>query len=300
MPTGQALVYSYRSEDGETWERAGLFDTSGVEMQGQYWELPMLLEIGGRWMLMGTPVVEGVPARTLYWLGDFDGTRFIPDDPGPRQFDILATYRAPTIAPDADGDLVAIGIVADEIRDEQERHEAGWVHVLTPATVIALCDDASGDLCQRLAPALVERFGTTLEEAKERGEARISTGGRPALLTAQVEAASGGVLRLGSRVDDAGNPAAEITIDISTGIVRLDYTMGPVLPLGRSAIIEGSIPPSEVLQIELVLDGAMVFGAVNGRPLAFLAFGEGDIRDGVALVAEAGATITRYRATALD
>jgi hypothetical protein len=91
----------------------------------------MLLEIGDRWMLMGTPVVEGVPARTLYWLGEFDGTRFIPDDPAPRQFDILATYRAPTIARGPQGDLVAIGIIADEIRDEQERHEAGWVHVLT-------------------------------------------------------------------------------------------------------------------------------------------------------------------------
>jgi beta-fructofuranosidase len=119
----------------------------------------MLLEIGDRWMLMGTPVVEGVPARTLYWLGDFDGTRFLPDDPAPRQFDLLATYRAPTIARGPQGDLVAIGIIADEIRDEQERHEAGWVHVLTPATVLDLCEDEPWDLCQRLATGFAEQFG---------------------------------------------------------------------------------------------------------------------------------------------
>lgn len=296
----EALVYSYRSADGETWERAGLFDTGGAEMPGQYWELPMLIEIGGRWMLMGTPVVEGVPARTLYWLGDFDGTRFLPEDPVPRQFDILATYRAPTIAPDTDGNLVAVGIVADEMRDERQRHEAGWVHALTPATILDLCDDATGDLCQRLAPAFVDQFGIMLTDAAETGSARVATGGRPVLLTAEVEADGGGILRLGSRVDAAGDPAAELTIDMATGGVRLYYTMGPVVPLARSAIIEGSIPPSDTLDIVLVVDGAMVFGAVNGRPLAFLAFGGGAIRDGIAIEAEGGATIARVRAAALD
>jgi hypothetical protein len=119
----ESLIYTYRSSDGETWDRSGLFDTGGARIPGQYWELPVLIEIGDRWMLMGTPVVAGVPARTLYWLGEFDGRRFIPDDPEPRQLDILATYRAPTIAREPDGDLVAIGIVADEIRNEQQRAE---------------------------------------------------------------------------------------------------------------------------------------------------------------------------------
>ncbi len=87
---------------------------------------------------------------------------------------------------------------------------------------------------------------------------------------------------------------------MATGAVRLDYTMGPNLPLGRSAIIEGAIPPSDRLDIELVLDGAMVFGAVNGRPLAFLAFGDGALRDGIAFQAEDGAILTQVRAATLE
>jgi hypothetical protein len=77
--------------------------------------------------------------------------------------------------------------------------------------------------------------------------------------------------------------------------VRLDYTMGPILPLGRSAVIEGAIPPSDRIEIELVLDGAAVFGTVNGRPLAYLVFADGLHRDGISLQAEGGAHIARLR-----
>lgn len=41
----EAIVYSYTSQDGTDWEPAGEFDTGGVEMPGQYWELPILIEI---------------------------------------------------------------------------------------------------------------------------------------------------------------------------------------------------------------------------------------------------------------
>jgi sucrose-6-phosphate hydrolase SacC (GH32 family) len=291
----EALVYSYRSEDGETWERAGLFDTGGVRMPGQYWELPVLLEIGDRWMLMGTPVLDDEPARTLYWLGAFDDTRFVPDETEPRQLDILATYRAPTLARGPEGDLIAIGIVADEIRDEQERHESGWVHVLTPAMRLDLCPDDQRALCQHLAPAFVDRFRRTLEDGRDVTEATLSTGGKAVLLTAEIDASDGGLLRLGTRVTQEGEPAAELTIDAETGHVRLDYTRGPVLPLGRPGVLEGAIPPAETYRIEILIDGAAVFGSVNGRPLAFLAFALTNDRDGLRLSAEDGAKIAAFR-----
>jgi beta-fructofuranosidase len=150
----EAIVYSYRSEDGETMGARGPLRHGGVEMPGQYWELPMLLEIGDRWMLMGTPVVEGVPARTLYWLGDFDGTAVHPRRSRAAPVDILATYRAPTIARGPRGTLSPSGSSPTRSANEQERHEAGWVHVLTPATMLRLCEDEPQDLCHSLAPHL--------------------------------------------------------------------------------------------------------------------------------------------------
>jgi hypothetical protein len=32
-------------------------------------------------------------------------------------------------------------------------------------------------------------------------------------------------------VNDEGQPAAELSIDMTTGVLRLDYTMGPILPI---------------------------------------------------------------------
>lgn len=289
----EAFVYSYRSQDGERWEPSGRFDTGGARMPGQYWELPMLLPIGDRWALFGTPVVATVPARTLYWLGDFDGTRFMPDDPEPRQLDILATYRAPTLARGPEGDLVAIGIVADEIRGERERHEAGWVHVLTPATRIDRCADDSAALCQDFAPALAAAFDEPLAEAQDTTEARLEAGGAPVMLRVDVATPAGGIVRLGVKAPPGGPPAAELTVDAGTGVVRLDYTGGPTLPLHRSAIVEGSIPPAERISIELLIDGAAVFGAINGRPVGFLAFAGTPDRDELQVEAEGGAVVER-------
>lgn len=296
----EALVYSYRSHDGETWERQGLFDIGAVRMPGQYWELPVLIELGDRWMLMGTPVVEGVPARTLYWLGDFDGLRFVPDDPEPRQLDILATYRAPSITRGPEEELVAVGILADEIRDEQERHESGWVHVLTPATTLAPCEDEPRDLCHGLAPALVESYARTLEEGGDTSAAALSTEGRPVLLTARIDAPEGGVFRLGARLTTDGEPAAELTVDAGSGVVRLDYTRGPILPIGRLPVIQGMVPAAETLELELLIDGAAVFGSVNGRPLAFLAFAATDGRNGLEISTGDGARIESFRLAARE
>jgi hypothetical protein len=296
----EALIYTYRSKDGETWERAGLFDTGGVRIPGQYWELPVLVEIRDRWMLMGTPVVEVVPARTLYWLGDFDGHRFIPDDPEPRQLDILATYRAPTMARGPEGDLVAIGIVADEIRNEQQRHEAGWVHVLTPATMLRLCEDEPRDLCQRLAPAFADRFSRVMVETEDTQESTIPLEGRPVLLRAEIDAPEGGFLRLATRVRADGTPGAELTVDLETGVVRLDYTRGPILPLGRPPVLQGMLPMSGRVEIELIIDGAAIFGSLNGRPLAFLAFAGGEGADRLHIAAEGGARMAQLRVLALE
>lgn len=296
----EALVYAYRSDDGDTWDRAGLFDTGGAAMPGQYWELPVLLQIGDRWMLMGTPVLRDQPARTLYWLGTFDGTRFVPDDVAPRQIDILATYRAPTLARGPEGDLIAIGIIADEIRDERTRHLSGWVHILSPATRLGLCADDPRDLCQDFALAFAERFTRTLARGGDTTTASLSTGGQPVLLAAEIDTSQGGLFRIGTRVTEDGAPAAELTVDARTGRVRVDYARGPVRPLGRPPVIEGTIAPTGTIEIELLLDGAAVFGAINGRPLAFLAFTSSQGRNGLTLSAEGGATISDFRLDALE
>ncbi len=298
----EAFVYSYRSDDGETWEPSGRFDTGGARIPGEYWELPMLLQLDDRWLLFGTPVVAGVPARTLYWFGQFDGSRFVPDDPEPRQLDILATYRAPTLARGPEGETVSVGIIADEIRGERQRHQAGWVHVLTPATVLSRCADDPAALCQRFAPALSAAFDREVAAAGDMAggttRARLPAGDAPVVLRAEVAAAAGGAVRLGFRAAPGGGPVAELTVDARTGMVRLDYTVGPTLPLHRAAIVEGRIAPADRIEIELLIDGAAIFGAVNGRPLGFLAFAGTPRRDQLLIESTGGAVIERAELSA--
>jgi hypothetical protein len=169
-----------------------------------------------------------------------------------------------------------------------------------PATILELCEDEPRDLCQRFAPAFAQQFTETLEEAETLAEATLRTGGAPVLLTTEIDAAQGGFIRIGVRATDSGQAAAELTIDAATGVVRLDYTRGPVFPLARPPVLQGTIPPSATVEIELVLDGAAVFGTVNGRPLAFLAFSDGVVRDQVTLAAEEGAQIASLRLNAVE
>jgi hypothetical protein len=107
-------------------------------------------------------------------------------------------------------------------------------------------------------------------------------------------------VRLATRVAEDGTPAAELTVELDTGIVRLDYTRGEILPLGRPPVLLGAIPLSGRIDIDLVIDGAAVFGSLNGRPLAFLAFASGEGADGLHVSAEGGARMVGLRVVALE
>lgn len=107
-------------------------------------------------------------------------------------------------------------------------------------------------------------------------------------LRADIDARRGGVVRLALRLAEDGTAMAELSVDLETGIVRLDYTGGPILPLGRPAVLQGMTPPSGRIEIDPVVDGAAIFGSLNGRPLAFLAFADAEGVDRLHLSAEGG------------
>ncbi len=294
----EAFIFAYRSSDGTRFAPAGRFDTGGVEVPGKYWELPMLFPLGDRWVLMATPVTADNPARTLYWIGGFDGTRFLPDDRTPRQLDILATYRAPTIAPDGRGGQVAIGIVADELRDEPARAVAGWVHVLTPAALLHFCPDAPESLCQSFPPALDRAFPVTRSEGTTLPAGPLPMGGTTRL-RAEVATPRGGTLAFALRTDANGAAVARLTVDAGTGTVSADYAGGPFRPLTRPTLLLGRIPPATSITLDLIFDGALVYGTMNGRPVGLLAFAAEPGRDGLGVsLSGDGAGILHYAVTA--
>jgi hypothetical protein len=140
-------------------------------------------------------------------------------------------------------------------------------------------------------PALTKGFGRVIQEQKGARDASFDTSGEPVLLSARIAAPQGGTIRLGMRLSEEGDPAAEVTIDAETGTVRLDYTRGPLKPLSRPPVLQGMIPPSAMIDMDIMIDGAAVFGAINGRPLGLLAFGGSGARGTFRLVTEDGAAI---------
>jgi hypothetical protein len=275
-----ALILAWTSRDAVAWAFAGEFDTGGAEMPGSYWELPVLRPIGDRLLLMGTPVIPDARTRTFYWIGDFDGARFRPDDPSPRSFDLFGTLLAPTLASDRER-LVAIGVIPDEgQRCEAVRQDAGKVHALGPPHEIALCPERPQTLCARLAPEVRSAFQPRrLEQADVDLEAeavRIDLGSDPAFFRAELVVEAGSSVEIGLRIAPDDAEATALLLRPDEGRALLDNRRGSVAPWGRSDILRGELAPVERVVVELLVDGAVISGTVAGRPLGVMIHSQGE------------------------
>lgn len=253
----------------------------GPCFNGIYWELPMLVPLDEQWVLFATSVIHDVPARTLYWKGDFDGRRFRADNPEPHTWDVAATYRAPTIAAGPDGTPINIGIIADELRDEPARHRAGRVPTLGLAQQTMLCPSDGTRLCAAIAPAILNLFQDLVapEPSPQDAFLTFDLGSRPSLLRATVAGGEAGMVRIGLRTSAQGVAAAELRIDLRSGEVVLDYSKGTLLPLSRPARIIGQMPSGDTVEIALVIDGSAISATLNGQSFGAMVFAAGPGQD---------------------
>ena len=275
-----ALILAWTSEDSLVWDFAGEFDTGGASMPGEFWELPVLRPIGDRWLLMGTPVIRDQPARTLYWIGDFDGRHFMPDDPEPRQFDLFRTMLAPTLADAEDGRLVGIGILPDDgQRPEEERARAGWVHSLGLPFELELCEIDRHRLCGSLAQEVDEAFPHTSDDLAAvddgAGSARWTLRPEPVLMTAELTVPLGATAAIGLRAAPDSAEITRLVLRPAEGLVALDNAHGSTAAWARGDTIWTAIEATETVAIEVVIDGAAVSGTLNGVPFGFLIYPEG-------------------------
>ena len=146
--------------DPHCWRRRqAIAPFAQMDVGSQIWEMPVFHSIGrGRHILLVNPIGDrvsknGDPAtRALYWIGTWDGSRFCPDDVRPKALDLLPGHLSPTVSRDADGRLLAIGIV-DERRTMDAQRAAGWAHVFSLPREWYLLKDGS-TLGQRPLAAL--------------------------------------------------------------------------------------------------------------------------------------------------
>ncbi|WHU04289.1 GH32 C-terminal domain-containing protein [Sphingomonas sp. NIBR02145] len=132
-----------------------------MDIGSEIWEMPVFAAIGGgKYILEVNPIggkvsKYGDPStRGVYWIGTWDGATFRPDSLQAKMLDLLPGHLSPTVARDASGQLVGIGIV-DERRTPEAQLRAGWAHTFGLPRVWRLLSDGK-TLGQSPLPALTK------------------------------------------------------------------------------------------------------------------------------------------------
>jgi Beta-fructosidases (levanase/invertase) len=150
---GALLLYS--SLDLKKWNFQHLLFEGNPEVDnsGVFWEMPVFQKIGEKYVLLVNKVPnKGVPARALYWVGDFVNEKFVPDNPIPKNLEVINRLLSPSVAFDKDGLLTAIAIIPDEFGGEATA-KLGWTHLYSIPRVWTLKD---GKILQSPHPVLKE------------------------------------------------------------------------------------------------------------------------------------------------
>lgn len=127
----KGAVLLYKSIDLKQWEFIHtLYEGNPqVDDSGIFWEMPLFFKTAGKYVLLVNKVPHrGVPARALYWTGDFKDERFIPDNPVPRNLEVINRLLSPSLSYDKDGQLTTIAIIPDEI-GSRAAYQHGWTHL---------------------------------------------------------------------------------------------------------------------------------------------------------------------------
>jgi beta-fructofuranosidase len=141
---GTALLY--RSPDLIHWEYVHPVYVGDENDTGEMWECPDLFPLGGKHVLLISPVPL---RRALYFVGTYADCSFIPEIRG--VLDYGGHFYAPQTMPDDNGRRLMWGWLW-EGRSDQAQRAAGWAGVLSMPRILTLRQD--GSVGQAPAPVL--------------------------------------------------------------------------------------------------------------------------------------------------
>lgn len=126
---GGLFLYKSAASDFTKWDLQGtmLEGNPSVDQTGDFWEMPIYYNFGSKSILL----INKLPnANSLYWTGNFNGTKFIPDSPIPNSLELINQLLSPSIGKDASGNLTAIGIIPDNVTSAKQKSQ-GWANVFS-------------------------------------------------------------------------------------------------------------------------------------------------------------------------
>lgn len=152
---GGLFLYKSALPDLTKWDLQGtMFEGNpSVDQTGEFWEMPIYYNFGSKSILL----INKLPnANSLYWTGNFNGTKFIPDTPVPSSLELINQLLSPSIGKDANGNLTAIGIIPDNVTSAKHKSQ-GWANVFSLPRVWTL---VNSKIKQVPHPSLIQLRGT--------------------------------------------------------------------------------------------------------------------------------------------
>jgi sucrose-6-phosphate hydrolase SacC (GH32 family) len=153
---GGLFLYKSISTDFKQWSQQGtmLEGNPSADGTGDFWEMPIYYNFGAKSIVL----INKLPnANALYWTGNFDGSKFIRDNVVPERLEVINQLLSPSIHPDSNGKLTAIGIIPDGVTSAKHKQQ-GWAHIFSLPRVWTLVNNK---IKQVPHPNLLQLRGTS-------------------------------------------------------------------------------------------------------------------------------------------
>lgn len=268
---GNTVLYS--SNDLYNWEESyqGIFFQGQMaDGEGEFWEVPIIHQFpNGKYIFLvqKTPDASS-PARSFYWIGDFNGQEFIPDHQEAKDLEVINGFLSPTVTVDAEGRTTAIGIIPDEVSPAFQK-EAGWAHLFSLPQVWEL--DSNNELEVSPHPNLAAYRGEMNEytnlQLTPGGTDYIEESGRHYEIAANINTGTASKVGFILGRSEDGKEQLKLYYDVSTQEWVIDASESSLAEGARKDVRRGAYPISagESFDVRIFVDGSVLEVFVNGQ-----------------------------------
>jgi len=255
------MLISYKSKDLNNWTLMNPIFEQGDA--GIFWEMPSIIKFDdSNFMLTVTPIpTESSPAKSVYWLGNFNDEKFIPQFKKPLNFELInGNLLSPAFGDDKNKNPVYLGIIPEE-RDVNAQIKAGWRNVFSLPRMVRLLKDSTigqiphPNLCSLRTSSLPLKKGVISVGSTN----NLGISGTRLELDLNIQADSASVFSVVLFKNPNNSEQTKLIFDLQQNVIELDRTNSSVLyPIKNKLIGEYIMNHKEDLNIHIFLDGSII------------------------------------------
>ena len=267
---GGNVVY-YSSPNMTDWTYGGIaFQGQIGEGEGQFWEMPVVYSFdNGKEMLLIQKTPDATPARSVYWIGQFENGVFTPEFSEAKPLEIVNGFLSPTVHQDLNGNITAIGIIPDEVAAEFQQQQ-GWANLFSVPQVWSL--NSNNEIEISAHPNLLNLRGNFIEFNNVNitsGESNFLNNYQGKQFELQATINTGTAQQVGFVFGKSATSGEEYKIyyDLNTQEWVVDASNSSTSNLVRRDIRTGeyAIEQGDSFDVRIFVDGSVVEVFVDGK-----------------------------------